>query len=585
MRRMLFAALLALVLPASAYRVTDISVEPNGDRTQVTVTADGPITYEKFLLTDPMRVVLDLSNSIHALPATDFTVGRGGVAALRTSQYKAPPEGIVRIIVDVTGELLNYSTETDGNNLVLTLQTNPSGTPFTAWTAGSSGISRSFAGGEVTALSTPGTLSPADEYSSSYTGSAQGVIVSEPWAAAEDGFPVEWRGTGGRRVTIDVVEADIRTVLRSISDVSGFNIILPEGYEATITARLRNVGWRDALMAILNTQDLVATLEGTNVLRLAARADFYSEISTMATNRRDRQNLQDLQTEVFVIRYATAEDIREATSTVLSERGQVSIDTRTNSLVVTDIPIKINEISRLLPILDSPTAQVMIEAKLVEIDASARTELGIDWSIGNLGRTDALTHLGGSGALGVGDPSGSITFGTSMNLLDIEATLGFLEEDNRAHILSEPRIAIIDNMTGSVLSGKQVPLTLRDADGNTYIQLYQVGVSLEVTPHINADNNVTLELNPIVSELSGEATANAQPIILTQEANTTLMIEDGATAVIGGIMRSKQSEVERRIPVLGYIPILGRLLFTYTSTTTDSTELVIFVTPHIIRPY
>lgn len=581
MRQMLFAALLALALPASAYRVTDISVEPSGDRTQVTIYADGPVTYEKFLLTDPMRVVIDLSNSVHALPAADYTVGRGGVAALRTSQYKAPPDGIVRVIVDVSGELLNYSADANGNSLVLTMQTNPSGTPFTAWTASSTEVSRSFAGGQVSALSTP----PAASSSSGNAGSTQGIVVSEPWAPSDDGFPTEWRGTGGRRVTIDVVDADIRTVLRSISDVSGYNIILPEGFEATITARLRNVGWRDALMAILNTQNLVATLEGSNVLRLANREAFYSEIGTMATNRRDRQNLQDLQTEIFVIRYATADDIRNATATVLSSRGDVSIDSRTNSLVVTDIPSKINEISRLLPILDSPTAQVMIEAKLVEIDATASNELGIDWSVGNLNRVDALTHAGAQSTLGVGDPFGSITFGTSMNLFDVEATLSFLEENNRAHILSEPRIAIIDNMTGSVLSGKQVPLTLKDAEGNTYIQMFQVGVSLEVTPHINADNNVTLELKPIVSELSGEATASSQPIILTQEANTTLMIEDGATAVIGGIMRSKTSEVERRIPILGHIPLLGRLLFTYTSETTDSTELVIFVTPHIIRPY
>jgi type IV pilus assembly protein PilQ len=579
MSRKLFAALAVLALPASAYRVTEMSVAPSGDRTQVTVTADGPITYEKFLLTDPMRVVIDLDDAVHALPTTDFTVGRGGVGALRTSQYKAPPEGIVRIIVDVSGELLNYSTATEGNTLVLTLQTNPSGTPFTAWTSGSGGD-------RLYTADTVAPLTVSSDYVDGTTSYAsQGVLVSEPWTMPDDGFPVEWQGTGGRRVTIDVVEADIRTVLRSISDVSGYNIILPEEYTSTVTARLRNVGWRDALMSILNTQGLVATLEGTNVLRLARRADFYTEISDMASNRRERQNLQDLQTEVFIIRFATAEDIRDATATVLSERGQVSIDTRTNSLIVTDIPRKIEEIGRLLPILDSPTAQVMIEAKLVEIDASVRNELGIDWSAGNLARTDVLTHAGASGDLGVGSPSGALTFGTSTNLFDVEATLGFLEEENMAHILSEPRIAIIDNMTGSVLSGKQVPLTLQDEDGNTYIQLYEVGVSLTVTPHINADNNVTLELNPVVSELSGEATASSQPIILTQEANTTLMIDDGATAVIGGIMRSKQSEVERRIPILGYIPILGRLLFSYSSTTTDSTELIIFVTPHIIRPY
>jgi len=396
---------------------------------------------------------------------------------------------------------------------------------------------------------------------------------------------VEWNGTGGRRITIDVVDADIRTVMRSISDVSGMNIVIPESYQGTVTARLRNIGWRDALRAVLDSQDLMATMSGTNTLRIMKREDFYTEINQMAVSEAERENLQDLLTEVFIIRYAQAEDIQNATQSVLSERGQVSVDNRTNSLIVSDIPRKLNELGRLLPILDSPTAQVMIEAKLVEIDASASQEFGIDWSVGNMARTDALTHGGMQTSLGVGDPTGSVQFGHITDILDVNATVNFLEQQNRAHILSEPRIAICDNMTGRVLSGKQVPLTLRDADGNTYVQLYDVGVSLEVTPHINADNNVTLELNPIVSDLSGESTAEEQPIILTQEAHTTLMIDDGATAVIGGIMRSKTTELEKKVPILGHIPLLGDWLFSYTSTVEETSELVIFVTPHIIRPY
>jgi len=329
----------------------------------------------------------------------------------------------------------------------------------------------------------------------------------------------------------------------------------------------------------------MATMSGNNTIRILKRDAFYSEINQMAVSEAERENLQDLHTEVFVIRYAQAEDIQNATQSVLSERGQISIDSRTNSLIVSDIPRKLNEIGRLLPILDSPTAQVMIEAKLVEIDATASREFGIDWSLGNLGRGDMITHAGMQTNLAVGAPTGSVQFGHITNLLDINATISYLEQQNRAHILSEPRIAICDNMTGMVMSGKQIPLTLKDADGNTYVQLYDVGVSLTVTPHINADNNVTLELNPVVSDLSAEATASQQPIFLTQEAQTTLMIDDGATAVIGGIMRSKTTEVERKVPILGHIPLLGDWLFTYTSNVEETSELVIFVTPHIIRPY
>jgi type IV pilus assembly protein PilQ len=582
---MIALILLVLAVPVMAYRVTDISVVPSGDRTEVTIVTDGPISYEKFLLTDPMRVVIDLGDALHALPATDFAVNRGGVNAVRTSQYKAPPDGIVRIIIDVNGELMNYSTSLqESNRLVLMLSTDPAGTPFTSWAASSQEVQQVVTGGSVPALSNPtGATHAAASYGSASV--TQGIQVSEAQSVVNDGFPVEWSGTGGRRITVDVVDAEIRTVMRSIADVSGMNITVPENYQGTVTVRLRNLGWRDALQAILDSQDLIATKSGRNTIRILNRDNFYAEINQMANSDAERENLQDLLTEVFVIRYAQAGDIQEATQSVLTERGQISIDSRTNSLIVSDIPRKINEIGRLLPILDSPTAQVMIEAKLVEIDASASNEFGIDWSMGNLGRSDGLTNAGMQTSLGVGSPTGTVQFGHVTNLLDINATISYLEQQNRAHILSEPRIAICDNMTGTVMSGKQIPLTLKDAENNTYVQMFNIGISLTVTPHINADNNVTLELNPVVSDLTGEATANKQPIIVSQSAETTLMIDDGATAVIGGIMRSKTTELEKRIPILGHIPLLGDWLFTYTSQNEETSELVIFVTPHIIRPY
>ncbi len=574
--------LLLLAVPAAAYRITDISVVPSGDVTLVTIAADDVISYERFLLTDPMRIVLDIGDAVHSLPSMDFSVSRGGVLSIRTSQYKAPPDGIVRIIIDVNGELLNYNATLDGNKLILEMQTEPTGIPFAPWSATSEYVDTVISGGDVAPLSSPDYTSLSGQ---SVATSTRGIRISESSRQIEDGFPVEWSGTGGRRITIDVVDASIRTVMRAISDVSGINIMLPEDYTSSVTARLQNVGWRDALVAILNSQGLAASMQG-NVLRVLPRDEFYTEINQMASTRHDRENLQELQTEIYVIRYATAQSLNSALTTALSERGQISVDDRTNSLIITDIPYKLEEVGRLLPILDSPTAQVMIEAKLVEIDASYANEMGIDWTLGNLTRTNELIHGGAStSGLAVGDPTGSLSFGTITSMLDVNAVITMLESQNHAHILSEPRIAIIDNMTGSVVSGKEIPLTLQDESGNTYISMYQVGVELTVTPHINADNNVTLELEPTVSELSGEATSSQQPIILTQSANTTLMIDDGATAVIGGIMRSKRTTVRRSIPILGSIPLIGDLLFSYNSEREESTELVIFVTPHIIRPY
>ena len=580
---MVCSILLLLALPAAAYRVTDISVVPSGDMTLVTVTADAPVSYERFLLTDPMRIVLDIGDAVHSLPGMEFAVSRGGVSSIRTSQYKAPPDGIVRVIIDVDGELLNYSATTEDNQLQIEIQTDPTGIPFAAWAATSEYVEPVVTSGGVTPLSSPASVSIASQGITS--ASNRGIRISEPYIQIEDGFPVEWSGTGGRRITLDVVDASMSTVMRAISDVSGMNILLPTDFRSTVTARLDNVGWKDALTSILETQSLVATLQG-NVMRVLPRADFYAEINQMSSIRRDRVTLQELQTEVFVIRYATAQSISTAIRSALSSRGVTTVDNRTNSIIVSDVPHKLEEVGRLLPILDSPTAQVMIEAKLVEIDANYTSELGIDWSMGNLGRSNELTSYGmRTNGMEVGGETAQINFGQLTNMFDIEATLTMLESENHAHILSEPRIAIIDNMTGSVVSGKQVPLTLQDQSGNTYISMQQIGVSLVVTPHINADNNITLELRPSVSELSGEATALSQPIFLTQNCTTTLMIDDGATAVIGGIMRSRHTTVRKQIPILGYIPLIGDLLFSYNSDRVDRTELVIFVTPHIIRPY
>ncbi len=580
---MVCSLLLLLALPAAAYRVTDISVVPSGDMTLVTVTADGPVSYERFLLTDPMRIVLDIGDAVHSLPSMEFAVSRGGVSSIRTSQYKAPPDGIVRIIIDVEGELLNYSASSEENQLTVEILTDPTGIPFAAWSATSEYVEPVVTSGGVSSLSSPAQVSIASQSASS--SASRGIRISEPYIQIEDGFPVEWSGTGGRRITFDVVDASMSTVMRAISDISGINILLPQDLRGLVTARLENVGWKDALNSILDSNNLVATLQG-NVMRVMPRGEFYQEINQMASTLRDRVNLQELQTEVFVIRYATANSISGALRSALSARGTTTVDNRTNSLIVSDVPHKLEEISRLLPILDSPTAQVMIEAKLVEIDANYASELGIDWSMGNTRRSNELTAFGmNTNGLGVGGETAQINFSQITNMFDIEAALTMLETENHAHILSEPRIAIIDNMTGMVTSGKEIPLTLQDQSGNTYISMKSVGVTLTVTPHINADNNITLELAPTVSELSGDATALGQPIFLTQRCNTMLMIDDGATAVIGGIMRSRHTTYRKQIPILGHIPLIGDLLFSYNSDRVDRTELVIFVTPHIIRPY
>ncbi|MFH1011772.1 MAG: type II and III secretion system protein, partial [bacterium] len=211
----------------------------------------------------------------------------------------------------------------------------------------------------------------------------------------------------------------------------------------------------------------------------------------------------------------------------------------------------------------------------------AKQELGIDWSLGNLDNPLQPTKAGVEVDLGISKPTGSFTLGRLQKGMALDAVLKTLEEDGRADVLSQPSVLISDNETATILSGKKIPINTVDQAGNIVTEFYDVAVKLQVTPHINPNNQVLMDLHPEVSDLSGEATVSGGIIILTSEIMTKLLVDDGQTVVIGGVLRSKKDNLERRIPLLHAIPLVGRI-FIYTSTTHDKTEIMIFVTPRVI---
>ncbi|MBU1983599.1 hypothetical protein KJ815_04215, partial [bacterium] len=265
----------------------------------------------------------------------------------------------------------------------------------------------------------------------------------------------------------------------------------------------------------------------------------------------------------------------------LSERGRTQADVRANALIVSDIPLVISSMDEIVASLDRPAAQVLIEAKFVEVDFATAREIGVNWSLGNLENPLANTRAQGSVDLGINEPHGTFSFGRLENGVDIEARISALEESRRAEILSQPSVLINDNESAEILSGKKIPINVLDEAGNLVTELFDVAVKLRVTPHINPDGDVLMSLNPEVSDLSGEATVSGGIIILTSQVSTTLLVHDGETVVIGGVIRSKDGLVERRVPLLHAIPLFGRL-FSYQAKTLDKTEIMVFVTPHVI---
>jgi type IV pilus assembly protein PilQ len=372
-----------------------------------------------------------------------------------------------------------------------------------------------------------------------------------------------------RRISLNVEQADIRTVLRSISEFSGMNIVAGSKVEGPVTVLLHDVSWREALDNILKMNDFVA-VEDKGIIRVTTHEDIQNAVKN-----------EKLETGIFQIKYARAEQLREVVGKLLSERGRAQADIRSNTLLITDIPANIEAVREIVAELDKETNQVLVEAKIVEVDTRGQQELGIDWSFGNLDNPSQPTKAGAEITMGPTEPTGSFTIGRLQKGVALEAVLKTLEEDGHAEILSEPSVLISDNETAVILSGKKIPINTVDQAGNIITEFYDVAVKLQVMPHINPNNQVLMDLHPEVSDLSGEATVSGGIIILTSEITTKLLVDDGQTVVIGGVMRSKKDDLERRVPLLHAIPLIGRL-FIYTSKTLDKTEIMIFVTPRVV---
>ncbi len=383
------------------------------------------------------------------------------------------------------------------------------------------------------------------------------------------GQTVPYRGSGGK-ISLNVEEADIRTVLRSISEFSGMNIVAGSKVKGPVTVLLHEVSWREALDNILKMNDFVA-VEEQGIIRVTTLEDIQNAVKN-----------EELETGIFQIKYARAQDLKGVVEKLLTDRGKAQADVRANTLIVTDITASIDATRRIVEELDRQMNQVLIEAKIVEVDTRAEKEIGIDWYAGNLSNPLQTVHAGANVELAPGEPTGTFTLGRLQRGVNLQGMIKTLEEEGKAEVLSQPSVLISDNETATILSGKKIPINRIDMAVNIITEFYDVAVKLNVTPHINPNNQVLMNLHPEVSDLSGEATVSGGIIILTSEIKTKLLVDDGQTVVIGGVVRSKKEETERRIPLLHAIPLLGRL-FKYNFETLDKTEIMIFVTPHVIE--
>jgi type IV pilus assembly protein PilQ len=411
--------------------------------------------------------------------------------------------------------------------------------------------------------------------------------------------------TGAGTFTMDVEGADIRTVLKAIAEFSGRNIVPGKDVKGTVKVALRNVTWQDALRTILRSNGMDYAEEG-GIIRVDDATKLHAEQIDREQARAKALELVPLETAIIKLNYANASELNASLQSAVSRRGQIQVDKRTNSLIVTDLPGNIETVTRMAQALDSTTPQIEITAKLVDVDAEALRGLGIEWNVGpatpeffngvddpaNPGQkilpgggpvhNDDYSVVGaGEHNTSISDPATRLTFGIFKDWASIEAQLSLLEQNRKANIISNPRVTTVDNREAKILVGQKIPLIVQDVAGNPVSQLQTIGIQLKVTPHLTQDKKIVMDLHPEVSDLSTQSTVQGGVIINTSEADTRVMVDDGQTAVIGGLIRTNDSHVRRGVPLLKDIPLLG-MLFRSDNTIKQNRELIIFVTPRLL---
>jgi type IV pilus assembly protein PilQ len=384
----------------------------------------------------------------------------------------------------------------------------------------------------------------------------------------------------GRPVSLDVQNAEISTVLRSLASFSGANIVASPRVTGKVTVKLEDVPWVEALGVILRAHSF-DYVEENGIYRVDTAEELRQESLAQKKAQRQVAELTELQLGKMTLRYASAEESRAALEEMLTQRGTIDVDVRTNSLLINDIPERVALIEEMARQLDSQTPQVEINARLIDIDTKATQELGITWGISNF-RADGNNIVGGAGVnSALQDPAGSLMLGSVQSYGDLLMKVEALERDNRAKLISNPVLTTTDNREARILVGQKIPLIVADEAGNAITQLTTIGIQLAVTPHINGEETITLDIHNEISDLSSEATVQGGVIINTNESDTRVVVDNGETAIIAGLIRDVESYFTSGVPVLKDIPLLGAL-FRHSSKTNAARELVIFVTPRIV---
>jgi type IV pilus assembly protein PilQ len=576
--------------------IEEVQVESSGPGTSILLVGNGRIAPSHVERAGPKRLYLDFPGVLAgAAPVT--VVKRGPVDRVRVAVNSQKPL-VTRVVVDLERPAMHLVESVgDGSSVKISF--------------------REAAGGPPVAVPTAAPVAPAPVVASAPAIVAAPVapppaaMASPPAAAAaqtavQAPAPPPGKRYSGHPISLDFQGADLRAVLRTFAEISGLNIVIDPAVQGSVDVALRDVPWDQALDIILRANKLGYLVDGT-IVRVAP-------LSVLADEEKQRRTLSEQQALAGELRvmtrtlsYATADQVRPLLlKSALTQRGTIEVDARTNTLIISDLQSALEKAASLIETLDQPQPQVEIEARIVITNKAFRREIGAQLGLGGeasprLGNTTPLAFpnsvVGGGrtgGAtgdlrapnavdLGVDGATSAIglALGAVNGAFNLDLALTALESEGKLSVISTPRVSTQNNVEAEIAQGTQIPIQTV-ANNTVTVTFKDAALVLRVTPQITAANTVIMKIALENAQADFGRSVNGIPPIDTQRANTSVLVADGATTVIGGIYFSSQETRQGRTPVLHKVPLLG-WLFKNDLANNQNNELLIFITPRILK--
>jgi type IV pilus assembly protein PilQ len=617
--------------------MTKVKVEETDAEIRFRAPLSGGAPTQVFTLENPLRLVVDVFNTVYEEPASVLPMDRCGLKKARVAQFKlSDPQAITRMVFDLS-EPRDYDLRTENNDLVIAFLKGggPAAAPLREPAPAKP------AAPQAVAVAAPALVAPAPktdetprpvEPKPAAAPEAKPAPKEEPakspkQTAPQEATPVQEQSQEpryqpktiteretkftGEIITLKFKDADLRDVILFLGDFAKLNVVFDPEVRGIVTCNLVDVPWDQALDILLRNNKLGKALEG-NVLRIAPVSVLTREDEDVRRLRESKELAGPVIVKTVTLSYSKARDVMALLNSKKSSRGEITIDERTNTLIISDVRENLDLLEKLISVLDTPTPQVSIEARIVEATSTFIRNLGIQWGArgvvdpfyGNQTNLQFPNKVLVDGALipqgevtkGISGPLGGYAvnlpapaFTTALgfsfaNILDtfrLDLALTALETTGEGRIISSPKVSTQNNQQAEIIQGRQIPVQTV-ANFTVTTRYINAALELRATPQITAEGTIIMGIEIRNDAADFANLVNGIPPITTQSARTTVMIPDGGTTVIGGIYRTEDSITRDRVPVLWSIPILGNLFKSYARTK-QNRELLIFITPRIIK--